>query len=140
MNDQYTDAEIEAFLDEALDPARASEIEELARKDSELLKRMSMINRRRDAGVHSMGAIWRRYQIGVPGREVMGQFLLGILDSGHADYIRFRLEVLKCPYTLAMRNDLEGATNHEEVVRTKDRCDSIYQSSAGLLGKKPGNR
>lgn len=137
MQEHYTDAELEAFLDEALDPARASEIEEAARNDQELLKRMAKINRRRDAGVHSLGAIWRRFQVGVPTKEEMGQFLLGVLPAEHASYIDFRLQTLKCPYTLSLKRELEAAVQPDTPVANKKLFDSIYQSSAGML-KKPG--
>lgn len=131
----YTDAELEAFLDEALDPQRASEIEIVAREDEQLLKRLAMINRRRDAGVHSLGAIWRRFQIGVPAREEMGQYLLGVLDSEHAAYIDFRLNVLRCPFTRSLKAELEASVKQDTPTSTQKLFDSIYQSSAGLLKK-----
>ena len=66
MANDFSDAELETYLDEALDPARAAELEDCLKQDKELLSRLSYINGRRDAGIHTLGEIWRRNQIGVP--------------------------------------------------------------------------
>ncbi len=132
MTSQFTDAELEAYLDESLDSARAAEIEQAVRNDRGLLKRLSMINGRRDAGIHTLGEIWRRNQIGVPSVEAMGNFLLGVLPQEQADYINFRMEHLKCPFTLAMFNDLQ-AQQSESVEMSKSRREKFYKTSAGLL-------
>ena len=71
MADDFTDAELEAYLDESLDSSRAAEIEHRLREDTVLLQRLSRINHRRDAGIHTLGEIWRRHQIGVPSAEKM---------------------------------------------------------------------
>lgn len=134
MTQEFSDAELEAFLDESLDPTRAQEIETGLAENHELLGRLSRINGRRDAGMHTLGEIWRRNQIGVPSGEVLGKYLLGILPEQHADYIRFRLEILKCPYTIASLRDLEqqqeGSRDQIETRRRK-----YYNSGAGLVKK-----
>ncbi len=135
MTEEFTDAELESFLDETLDGEHAIEIEQALRSDRTLLERLSQINGRRDAGMHTLGEIWRRNQIGVPTREEMGNHLLGVLEDAHSDYIRFRLEVLKCPFTIAMKKDL--VNQHEESAEdSKKRRNKIYDSSSGYLPKK----
>ncbi len=132
MSTEFTDAELEAFLDESLDAARAAELEQAVRGDKELVRRMARINGRRDAGVHTIGEIWRRNQIGVPTTEELGKYLLNILEAEHADYIRFREETLKCPYTIAALADLrqqQGACTQQ--VETRRR--KFYNSGAGLI-------
>ncbi len=99
MNAEITTAELEAYLDEALDAERMAEIERALRGRPELLQRLSQINARRDCGVHTVGEIWRRHHIGVPTREELGSYLLGVLPKDHAAYIRFRVATLKCRYT-----------------------------------------
>lgn len=136
MSNQFSDAELEAFLDESLAPNLAAEVEKMAREDGETLERLAAINRARDAGVHTIGSIWRRYQVGIPTSEEMGQFLLGILDSEHAKYINFRLKTIKCPFTLALKRDLEESQNNETATKNRLHRDTIYKSSAGLLGGK----
>ena len=81
---EFTDAELEAFLDESLDPQRAEEIETAIVEDRELLQRLSHINGRRDAGMHTLGEIWRRNQVGVPTPDHLGKYLLGILTDEEA--------------------------------------------------------
>jgi len=134
--DDFSDAELEAFLEESLDPARAAEIEQTARGNPALLKRLAALNRRRDHGGHSLAGIWRRFQIGVPSREEMGQYLLGILDAGRADYIRFRLECLKCPYTQSLLKELQQATDQASISRSRSHRDSIFQSGTQIMSKK----
>lgn len=128
----FTDAELEAYLDESLDSGRATEIEDGLKTDPDLLERLSLINNRRNAGVHTLGEIWRRNQIGVPTTEVMGNFLLGVLEDEEAEYIRFRMEQLKCPFTLAMYNDLVTRQN-ESAELSASRREKFYKTSAGFL-------
>ncbi len=138
MSTPFTDAELEAYLDESLDSARSTEIEEAIKTDKELLRRLSMINGRRDAGVHTLGEIWRRNQIGVPTVETMGNFLLGVLPDEESDYINFRMEQLRCPFTLAMYNDLQTQQS-ESAEMSKTRREKFYKTSAGLLKRNDDN-
>jgi len=133
---QYSDEELEAYLDEALDPDQARRIELEMRRDATLIARLSQINRRRDAGIHTLGEIWRTNQVGVPDSSVLGQYLLGVLPEAERDYIDFRIEVLRCPFTIARIKDLQ----HQQAATdegTETRRKKYYHSSAGLLKKKP---
>jgi len=132
MTHTFTDAELEAFLDESLDPARAEEVEAALAEDQALLSRLSRINGRRDAGMHTLGEIWRRNQIGVPTPEQLGNFLLGILGDEEADYIKFRIEILKCPFTIASLNDLQQQ-EAESQDKTETRRRKYFNSGAGLI-------
>ena len=131
---EFTDAELESYLDESIDPDRASAIEAALPGNEELLNRLSHINGRRDAGIHTLGEIWRRNQLGVPTREELGSYLLGVLDDEKSDYIDFRLNVLKCPFTIANLNDLksEQADSNESVESRRKR---YLQSSAGYFSE-----
>jgi hypothetical protein len=75
-----TTAELEAYLDESLPIARMAAVEEALRRDPQLLRALETINGRRDAGVHSLGEIWRRNRLSCPTRQQLGNYLLGILD------------------------------------------------------------
>lgn len=131
----FSDRELEAYLDEGLDAEQARRIEDAMRVDATVVARMSQINRMRDSGVHTLGEIWRQHQVGVPDRALLGQYLLGVLPQGHSDYIHFRLNVLKCPYTLALLRDLQNQ-QAESSERIEKRRGKYYHSSAGLLNKK----
>jgi hypothetical protein len=134
----FTDAELEAYLDESLDSARAAQVESAIRTDKELIRRLSMINGRRDAGIHTLGEIWRRNQIGVPTTESMGNFLLGVLPESESEYINFRMKQLCCPFTLAMYNDLQTQQS-ESAEMSKTRREKFYKTSAGLLQRGPND-
>ena len=134
MTIEFTDAELEAYLDESLDSVRAAEVEQQLREDKQLLGRLSRINGRRDAGIHTLGEIWRRNQIGVPSVDIMRNFLLGVLSPEESSYIEFRINELKCPFTIAMQRDLQ-VQQTESAEHSKSRRDKFYKTSAGLLRK-----
>ena len=60
MAHQYTQADLEAYLDEALPMELMARIEAALRDDRTLAQQLVTINGRRDAGLHSLGEIWRR--------------------------------------------------------------------------------
>jgi len=129
-------SDLEAYLDEALPPDEMARLEKALRKDRELLRRLSAINSRRSAGVHSLGEIWRGGRLSCPSREQLGSFLLGVLPDEVADYVDFHLEVIGCRYCLANIADLKNQqAEHREVAQTRRR--RYFQTSAGYLrGKK----
>jgi len=133
VENEFTDADLEAYLDEMLDPSDAAEVEQALREEEALLHRLSHINSRRDAGIHTLGEIWRRNQIGVPTAEEMEKFLQGTLGQEQASYIEFRLKALKCRYTIAMLRDLEQQHSQGDPAQSESRRRKYFDSSAGLL-------
>jgi hypothetical protein len=129
-----TDSDLEAYLDEALPAAEMAVIELALRQDKALLGRLSSINARRDTGLHSLGEVWRRARLTCPTREQLGGMLLGVLDDGHAGYIKFHLEVVGCRYCQANLADLEEQQSGAAEASTKRRR-KYFQSSAGYLGR-----
>lgn len=132
---EFTDAELEAYLDSTLAPQRADELEEMVRADADLLKRLAQVNARRNAGIHTLGEIWRRNQIGVPTKEEMRQHLLGTLSAEESSYIEFRIKELKCVFTLALLHDLNAEAN-DSPEKSRNRRKKIYDQGASLLPKK----
>src|SRR5216110_410233 len=59
MPADFPNSELEAYLDEALPIEQMAAIEEALRGSDDLQKRLAAVNGRRDAGVHSLGDIWR---------------------------------------------------------------------------------
>ena len=135
MANEFTDADLESYLDETLHPDIAAELEQGLKDDRKLLGRLSYINSRRDAGVHTLGEIWRRNQIGVPTREQISEYIDGKLSGEHEQYIDFRVNILKCRYTIAHMNDLKGDGGSAEE-NSQNRRRKYFDSSAGLLRKK----
>ncbi len=132
MTTRLSQSELEAYLDEALPPAEMARIEKALREDASLVAGMSAIHARRNAGVHSLGEIWRQGRLSCPSRDQLGSFLLGVLPEEPADYIRFHLEVAGCRYCLANLDDLKSQqTEGRETTQTRRR--RYFQTSAGYL-------
>ena len=127
-----TDAELEAFLDEALRPDEMADLEQELRNNPELLQRLSQINSRRDAGVHTLGEIWRHNRISCPTREQLGSFLLDALGPEDADYIRFHVDLGCCTFC---RSNLEDMRRQQQEAADSvvSRRKKYFQSSAGYL-------
>lgn len=129
---QFTEHELEAFLDEALAPEEMARLEMAVRSQPKLARALVELCSRRDAGVHSLGEIWRRNRVSCPSRENLGSYLLTALDKEQMDYIRFHLETVGCRCCQANLQDLQR--RQEESADTSARRRTKYfQSSAGYL-------
>ena len=132
MTREFTEAELESYLDEALSPSEMAEIEDLLRQRPEVTEHLKAIHGRRDAGIHSLGEIWRRHRISCPDRELLGSYLLGVLESEEHDHIQFHLETIGCRLCNANLQDLQERQQEAERA-TQDRRRRYFQSSAGYL-------
>ncbi len=129
----FTTAELEAYLDESLPVERMAAIEEALRHNESLQERMRATNGRRDAGVHSLGEIWRRHRLSCPTREQLGSHLLGVLAADAADYVKFHLETIGCRYCLASLEDLRAQQSAADGEQSHHRRQRYFQSSVGHL-------
>jgi hypothetical protein len=135
MPESITIAELEAYLDEALPADQMAAIEAALRTQPDLLEQLAAINRRRDAGVHSLGEVWRRHRLSCPTREELGRYLMQAMDAEHAEFIRFHLEVSGCRFCAANVQDLERRlAETPDASHTRQR--RYFESSAGYLRKK----
>ena len=135
MNRDFSTSDLEAFLDESLPIERMAAVEDALRNDGDLQKQLAAINGRRDAGVHSLGEIWRRHRLSCPSREQLGSFLLGVLSTEESEYITFHVNSIECRYCEASIEDLKAQQSAaaNEVTRRRQK---YYQSSVGHLRKK----
>ncbi len=132
MPNNIRQSDLDAYLDEALPPDEMARIEHALRKSPELLQRLAAVNTRRDTGVHSLGAIWRRHRLSCLTRQQLGSYLLGALPTDVASYAQFHLETVGCRYCQANLVDLQKQqAETPEVVETRRR--KYFQSSAGYL-------
>jgi anti-sigma factor RsiW len=136
MADSFSNAELEAYLDESLPAERMAAVEDALRHNEPLEQRMIAINGRRDAGVHSVGEIWRRHRLSCPSREQLGSYLLGVLPNEAADYVRFHLEVVACRYCGASVDDLRAQQSAADAGAVKSRRLKYFHSSAGYLRRQ----
>jgi len=125
-------SDLEAYLDEALPPEEMARIEKAARDDRRLIEQLATIYARRDAGVTSLGEIWRRHRLSCPSRAQLGSYLLGAVAEAHARYIAFHVQVIGCRYCRANLTDLQSQqAGAEPTAHTRRR--KYFQSSAGYL-------
>jgi hypothetical protein len=128
----FTDAELTAYLDEALLPEAMAEIERAARDDAALVIRLAEIARRRDSAVHSLADIWRRHRLSCPTREQWTGYLRGELPAAEAGYYEFHVRVAGCRPCLANLEDLESDQGDPSAAQA--RRQKYFQSSAARLG------
>ena len=133
MTIELTAADLEAYLDEALPIQQLAAVEEALRERPELVDQIATLAGRRDAGVHSLGAIWRRHRLTCPSREQLGSFLLGVLDPDHSAYLQFHLDEVGCRYCNASVEDLRGQHAAADTLASESRRSKYFQSSAGYL-------
>ena len=131
---EFTDLELQAYLDEAIAAEEMARIEAAVRDNKAILRRLSEINRRRDMGVHTLGEVWRRHRLSCPKRQTLGAYLLDALDPETANYIYFHITEIGCRYCLANVEDLQSEKK-ADVSRVKKRQRRYFQSSAGYLKK-----
>ena len=136
MGRTFTELELEAYLDEALAPAEMLEIESAIRENPQMLQQLSLLNGRRDGGVHSLGEIWRRHRLSCASREQLGSLLLGVLPPEQAAYWEFHIETAGCRYCHANLADLKRH-QQEAANSTTSRRSRFFRSSAGYLRDKP---
>lgn len=135
MPTDFSISELEAFLEESLPAERMVAIEEALRSSDALQKQLAAINGRRDAGVHSLGDVWRRHRLSCPTREQLGSFLLGVLPRDAAGYVQFHIDTIECRYCAASIADLKSQQSAAESEVTRRR-QKYFQSSVGHLQKK----
>ncbi|KLU04671.1 hypothetical protein RISK_003293 [Rhodopirellula islandica] len=132
--DRFTDAELVAFLDEQLEPSRSSAIEQAVREDEELRQRLIQLRGQDVAGLHTIGAIWRRQQLSCPDRAVLQAYVANQLEPEMADYVLFHLTEIGCRVCRANFDDLNqqlarGRSTEEAASRRR----RMFQTSAGHL-------
>jgi anti-sigma factor RsiW len=135
MPTDFSNAELEAYLDESLPVARMAAVEDALRHDDALGERLKAINGRRDAGVHSLGEIWRRRRLTCPSREQLGSYLLGVLADDVTDYVQFHLETVGCRFCAANVEDLRSQQSAADAREVQQRRHRYFHSSAGYLRK-----
>ena len=130
-------ATLRAYLADELPAGTLARVEKALRDSAELRARLEEVRQDRgEAGLHSLGAIWRRNRLTCPTRQQLGSLLLDVLDPDLADYIRFHIDVVACPFCQANLADLEGKAEASPAA-TQTRRHQIMQSSRHLLKGGP---
>jgi anti-sigma factor RsiW len=127
-------AELEGYLDDTLSDADTARVEHALRDSEPLRQHLRRLLQERDRGEHSLGAVWRRERLTCLSREDLGAYLLGALADGHAEYVRFHVEVVGCPFCRANLADLEER-RRDGAAKSKERRKKVFDSSRGYLSK-----
>jgi anti-sigma factor RsiW len=135
MSHSLRQSDLEAYLDEALSPDEMGKVEHALREEPNLLKQLAAICRRRDAGLHSLGEIWRRHRLSCPSREELGGYLLGAMSEEQCEFIRQHLEVSRCRFCAANVADMQQRQAEADET-TVARRRKYFQSSAGYLQRE----
>ncbi len=131
---EYSDQQLQGFLDESLPSEVMAQLENDIRTDDNLRQRLIEICGKRDAGIHSLGDVWRRHRLSCPTREELGGFLLGAMSDEQSDYVRFHIDVVGCRVCKANMEDLRTQSS-EHKATTDLRRRRYFQSSAGYLSR-----
>ena len=134
----FTDAQLIAFLDEELAPDLSSRLETALRDQPPLRQRLTVLRGQNLAGLHTIGAIWRRQRLSCPDRTELTKFLCGESSSTDADYIRFHLVEIHCRVCNANVDDLKQTIGDQQDSAPQDskaRRGRLFESSAGHLRK-----
>ena len=127
----FTEHELLAYLDEMLPVERMTLLEQKLRQSESLRRKLAVVARHREHGVHTVGEIWRRSRLTCANRSELGGYLLGTLDDGARDYVEFHIHTVGCRLCAANLKDLEKAMQAAPEVEQRRR--KFFQSSAGHL-------
>lgn len=128
------DETLRAYLADTLAPGAQARVEKALRESAELRARLEDVRQdRTEAGLHTLGAIWRRARLTCPTRQQLGSILLDALDPDLAAYLRFHLDVIECPFCQANLADLKAKTAQPSTA-SQHRRNRILKSSQHLLG------
>ena len=129
------DETLRGFLAETLPPGELARVEKAVRGSAELRARLEDVRQdRTDSTLHTLGAIWKRSRLSCATRRQMGSYLLEALEPELAEYVRFHVEVVECPFCLANLADLQARNAEADSPVSRTRQSRFFQSSRHLLG------
>lgn len=128
---EWTAAELEAYLDEALPVDQMALVEQALRESEPLRARLAEVIDERDREGSSLAGIWRKHRLTCPDRGELGAYLLGALPATRMLYLRFHLETVGCRICQANLEDLQGKAAPSPDAR--DRRRRCFESSLRSL-------
>ena len=123
---------LHGYLDDALSDTETAQVEQALRNSESLRRLLRAVLQERDRGEHTIGAIWRRQRLSCPSRDLLGSYLLQVLDGDLQEYIDFHLRTVGCPFCSANLADLQNLQK-EPAPKAKERRRRFFESSAGFL-------
>ena len=135
MSDRFSQADLQAYLDEALPPDEMAAVEDALRNDAALAEKLVAIHGRRDAGVHTLGEIWRRHRLTCPSREQLTLHLDQRISAEESAYIDFHLQEIRCRLCNASFEDIK-IQRQEPDEEISSRHQRFLDRSSTYLHKK----
>ena len=128
---EFTNDQLLAYFDEMLAVDQMVLIEEALRQSGVLRTQLANIIQARDAGMHSIGEIWRRERLSCPSRSQLGSYLLGTAAESLSEYIPFHIDQVGCRICAANLEDLQSVI--DATPETAQRRQRYFQTSVGYL-------
>ncbi len=125
------------YLADNLPAEELARVEKALRDSAQLRAQLEDVrNNREDFQLHTLGAIWHRSRLTCPSRQQLGSYLLDALDPELAEYFKFHLEVVECPFCRANLADLETQAKTPAAPHaSKTRQQRILKSIQHLLSE-----
>ena len=134
MTDDFTDAELLGYVDEALPAERMTAVESNLRHSKTLQQRLAVLCSSRDSTGPSVGEVWRRARLSCPSRARLGSYLLNALPRDWYDYVEFHVNTVGCRYCAANIADLQASATSPAA--SERRRQKFFQSSAGYVPRR----
>lgn len=125
-----------AYLEERLDVADSSRLEEELLRSPETRVRAAELLDHASATSQSAGAVWARHGISCPDRTSWSGYLLGLVEDAELEcYARFHLEIVGCRRCRANLEELQAALEGDAAAQSRQQ--RIFESSVGRLRSFP---
>lgn len=128
---EFTEAELAAYIAEALPVERSMALESELRTSTALRERLRAALAASDSGTLSVGAIWQQQRLSCPSRSTWAAYLAKELGDGLTEYLRFHLDEIGCRFCAANVADLQQASDPDAERRTR----KYFQTSVGRLSQ-----
>ena len=133
------DESLRSFLADALPAEELTRVEKALRDSAELRERLDQIKQNRaDPNLHTLGAVWRRNRLTCPSRQQLGSYVLDVLDPDLANYLKFHIEVVECPFCEANLVDIRERETKPSSSSVR-RHTVILKSIQDLMGDDNGS-
>lgn len=133
MHDDFTDAELQAYVAETLSVVRSTALESAVSRDTRLRQRLQTIVRQESTGGVAIGTIWREQQLSCPNRATWSAYQQGTLGDGLRQYLEFHLTEIGCRVCAANLADLQ----HHGDPAAERRSRKFFATSVGRLQGEP---
>lgn len=132
-HEDFTDAELAAYVAEALDVQRTTRLEATLRRSPALQSRLAELLATQGQAAADIAEIWRLRRLACPSRQTWLAYLDGRIGGEFREYLRFHLDDVGCRFCAANVADLQVA----ETPGAAERVRKFFETSVGRLRDVP---